>query len=187
VRVLLPLVLLAALAACRRDEITVRTVPKAEDAPQAMPGMGTGAPASRPQGVAWSVPRGWTELPASGMREATIEPPQTHGKVSMTVVALPGGVGGELANVNRWRGQLALPATDEAGAAKVRTRLRTALGEMSVYDMTGPGAKPTRLTAGMIEVKGVTWFFKLMGDDGAVAKAKPAFLQLLKGIHSDAP
>ena len=184
-KTLLPLVLLAALAACRRDEITVRTVPRQQDAP-AMPGMDMGA-ASRPTGVAWSVPRGWKELPASGMREATIEPPQAAGKVQMTVVALPGGVGGELANVNRWRGQLALPATDAAGVAKVRSRVRSRLGEVSVYDMTGPGAEPTRLVAAMIEVRGATWFFKLMGDDRAVAKAKPAFVKLLEGIHPDAP
>ncbi len=184
-KTLLPLVLLAALAACRRDEITVRKVPRDADAPAMPMGMGM-APAARPKGVTWTVPRGWKELPASGMREATIEPPQAAGKVQMTVVALPGGVGGELANVNRWRGQLALPATDAAGVAKVRSRVRSRLGEVSVYDMTGPGAKPTRLVAGMIEVRGVTWFFKLMGGDAAVAKAKPAFLKLLKGIKPDA-
>jgi hypothetical protein len=38
----------------------------------------------------------------------------------------------------------------------------------------------------MIQVSGTMWFFKLMGDEKAVAAAKPAFLKLLEGLKNDA-
>ena len=179
-RVLLPLLLLAALAACQKDPIEVRIEPK-EDPSAA----GTASPA-RPEGLRWTTPPGWREIAGSGMRVASFAPPEAEGKAEVTVVALPGDVGGELANVNRWRGQLALPPVAEADLPPARATVRTALGALSVYDFSGPGEKKTRLVAGMIRVSGTTWFFKLMGDEKAVAAAKPAFLRLLEGLKSDA-
>lgn len=178
-RLLLPLALLTAFAACRKDPIEVRVVPK-EDAPAAEL-----APPERATGVRWTAPAGWKEIPGSGMRVATFELPKADGKAEVTVVALAGDVGGELANVNRWRGQLALPPIAEADLPPARATVRTSLGAMLLYDFTGEGEK-TRLVAGMIQVSGTMWFFKLMGDEKAVAAAKPAFLKLLEGLKNDA-
>ena len=180
-RTFLPLFLLAALAACQKDRIEVRRVPK--EAPPAMPG--AVAEGARPGGVAWTAPAGWKEIPGNGMRVASFELPEGPGKAEVTVVALPGDVGGELANVNRWRGQLALPPIAEGDLAAARRTEASPLGPVLVYDFTGTGEKKTRLAAGMISVSGTTWFFKLMGDERAVEAAKPAFLKLLRGLKSD--
>ena len=184
-KVLLPLFLLAALTACRKEPIEVRTVPK-EDAPAPASDM---APAERARGVRWTAPSGWKELAGGGggMRVATFELPKINGKVEATVVALPGDVGGELANVNRWRGQLALAPIAQEDLAAARATVKTDLGALLVYDFTGTGEKKTRLVAGMIQVSGTTWFFKLMGEEKAVAAARPAFLKLLRGLKTDAP
>ena len=162
-KALLPLILLATLAACQKDRIEVREEPKEEMPAAAL------APASRPRGVRWTAPAGWTEAPGNGMRVATLTPPQNAGKAEVTVIALPGDVGGGLANVNRWRGQLALPPIAEGDLPGARSEVRTKLGALNMYDFTGTGANKTRLAAGMIQVSGTTWFFKLMGDEKAVA------------------
>jgi len=180
VKALLSLSVFVALAACRKEPIEVRVVPK-EDAPAAEL-----ASPGRPRGVRWTAPAGWKEIAGSGMRVASFEPPKTAGNAEVTVVALPGDVGGELANVNRWRGQLALAPIAEADLPAARTSVRTRLGSLFVYDFTGSGEKKTRLVAGMIQVSGTMWFFKLMGDENAVAAAKPAFLKLLEGLKNDA-
>ena len=120
------------------------------------------------------------------MRLATFVPPGGL-KTEATVVALPGDSGGELANVNRWRGQIALPPTDEAGMAAARTTLTTKAGPASLYDFTGTGAVRTRLIAVALNAGGTTWFFKLMGDAAATESARPAFLTLLKELRTDAP
>lgn len=180
---LFPLVLLAALAACQKDRIETRRVAK-EESP-AMPGAAADG-AARPAGLRWTTPAGWKELAGNGMRAATFVLPKGPGKAEVTVVALPGDVGGELANVNRWRGQLALPPFAEDQLAGARTSVRSGAGTVLVYDFTGTGEKKTRLVAGMIQVSGTMWFFKLMGDEKDVAAAKPAFLKLVEGLKSDA-
>jgi hypothetical protein len=172
--------LFTALAACQKDPIEVRVVPK-EDRPA-----GETASPARPSGLRWTTPAGWKEIAGGGMRVASFELPKTEGKAEVTVVALPGDVGGELANVNRWRGQLALPPVGQADLAPARATVKTPLGALFVYDFTGTGEKKTRLVAGMIQVSGTMWFFKLMGDERAVAAAKPAFLKLLEGLKNDA-
>ena len=177
-----PLLALSLAAACKKDAIEVRRVPK-----EAAPAPAELAEAPRPAaGLTWSLPAGWTERAGNAMRVATLVPPQGPGKAEVTVVALPGDVGGELANVNRWRGQLALPPVTEAQLPAARARLRCPAGTALVYDLLGTGEKKTRMVAAMLQVSGTTWFFKLMGDDQAVGAAKPAFLTLVRGLKSGA-
>ncbi len=177
-KALLPLLVILVISACRDEAITRVRVPK-EDAPV------VAAPAApeAAQALHWDAPAGWKELPGTGMRLATMIPPGA-GKAEATVVALPGDVGGELANVNRWRGQIGLPALDEAGLAKSRAKTASKAGPVTVYDFTSDGAKKTRVVAGTISYGGRMWFFKLTGDADAAAAARPAFLAMLGGIHA---
>lgn len=178
----LSLLVLAGLAACRNDDIEVRHVAKEGTPPAFAQDGGESAP---PRGLRWMTPAGWTEHAGSGMRAATFELPQEAGRAEVTVVALPGDVGGELANVNRWRGQIALAPLSEAQLAGARARVRSRAGAVAVYDFTSGGQVKTRIVAAWVKVSGTTWFFKLMGEEKAAAAAKPAFLKLLEGLKSD--
>jgi hypothetical protein len=180
-RRILPILAVFALCACRNDRIESRRVAKES---VASPDVATAA--ARPRGVRWKAPAGWTEVAASGMRVATLIPPAAPGKAEASVAAFPGDVGGELANVNRWRGQIALPPMTDADLPRARRTLRCPLGTILVYDFTATGTSPARVVAGMITVNGVTWFFKLDGDARAVAADKPAFVHMLEGIAGDA-
>lgn len=143
-------------------------------------------PPPTPKGaLKWSLPEGWSEIPGGGMRFATFKSP--YAKLEATVVVLPGPAGGELANVNRWRGQIGLPGfADEASLAKARTVLKTRAGTLNVYDFTSTGQAKSRLVAGSISTPdGNTWFLKLTGDAIAVAKAKPEFMTILGSLHLD--
>ena len=119
------------------------------------------------------------------MRFATFKTPFS-GRLEATVVVLPGAAGGELPNVNRWRGQIALPALDEAGLAKTRTLLKTKVGALNVYDFTSDGQAKSRMVVGYVSTPdGNTWFLKLTGDAEPVAKAKPDFMTILGSIRLD--
>ncbi|MBI5247575.1 MAG: hypothetical protein HY923_10370 [Elusimicrobia bacterium] len=183
------LVLGAALAtaACRDEAVTHARVPKPESsaAPMTLPPE-LAAPSEKTRGLAWTLPSGWKELPGDGMRLATFVPPGGL-KTEATVVALPGDSGGELANANRWRGQIGLPATDEAGMAAARTTLGTKAGPAAIYDFTGTGEVRARLIAAVVNTGGMTWFFKLKGDAAATETARPGFLSIIKGLKADAP
>jgi hypothetical protein len=156
----------------------------AANGPGAAPGM---PPPSAAKGsLKWSLPKGWSEQPGGGtMRFATFKAPFA-GKLEATVVVLPGQAGGELANVNRWRGQIGLPGFDQAGLTQARKVLKTKAGALNVYDFTSEGQAKSRMVAGYISTPdGNTWFLKMTGDADPVAKAKPDFMTILGSVRLD--
>ena len=129
---------LALAAGCKREEVTHFRVAKAQPEPSVAkpdsmpPGpMGGGMsgdvpPPPTPTGASalrWTLPQGWQESLTGGMRYASLKPP-VPGRIDGSVVVLPGPAGGELANVNRWRGQIGLAAIDEAALTAARKVIR---------------------------------------------------------------
>ena len=200
--------LAAGLPACKREEVTHAKAAKSPEpamprgpmqgTPQGMPGQGM--PGQPPPGMAgdvppppapdkpmkWTLPKGWTETLVGGMRYATLTAP-VKGKVDVSIVVLPGPAGGELANVNRWRGQLGLAPIDEPQLASGRTGVKSKAGPISLFDFTGEGEKKSRMLAGLGMFNGSSWFVKMVGDEGSVAAAKADFVHLLESLHFDAP
>jgi hypothetical protein len=196
---------LVATAACRKDEIVHYRVPKSRPE-QAMPATAAGGgggpsavpagmpagdvpPASLPEGASalrWTLPARWTESRGgSAMRYATLKAP-VDGRLDVSVTVLPGPAGGELANVNRWRGQIGLPNLDEAALAAQRKPVTTKAGTISLYDFTSEGEKKSRVVAGLALVDGNTWFVKMTGEAPAVAKAHADFLRIVESLRLDA-
>jgi hypothetical protein len=200
--------LLLLAAGCRRQEVSsyrvAKGVPPGAEGTQAE-SLGTShRPAATPPGTApgmagevptpptptgaealkWALPAGWGETFPGGMRFATFKVPG-QGKIDGSVVTLPGDAGGELSNVNRWRGQIGLPPTDAAALASARTAVKTRAGVASVYDFTSDGDKKSRLIAAILMIDGSAWFIKLTGDAEPVSAARPAFLALLGSLHRD--
>jgi len=194
-----------ALDACSRDEVTHVQVPKEPAAPSPAPAppAGGGMPASGdtpPPGMAgdvppppvpsggsamkWSLPKGWTEKLSGGMRYATLKAPG-EGKLDVSVVVLPGPAGGELANVNRWRGQIGLPPVDEAALASARKTVKSKAGPVSLFDFTSDGQQKSRMVAGLVESGGNTWFVKMVGDAERAAAARPDFIHLVESLRFD--
>lgn len=183
---------------CRPDNVAHYRVPK--EAPASHPdhpghaeeGMTPSqAPSTAPtvpegkQSLMWTLPKGWTQQPGEGMRFATLKAP-IAGRLEATVVVLPGPAGGELANVNRWRGQIGLPPLDEASLVKARQVLKTKAGSVNVYDFVSDGQAKSRMVAGYILTPdGNTWFLKMSGDADPAAKAKPDFMRILESIRLD--
>jgi len=63
--------------------------------------------------LVWDNPPGWTELPPTEMRRANLQP-AGHADMECYLSVLPGGGGGLVDNVNRWRDQMGLAAIDAA-------------------------------------------------------------------------
>ena len=68
-------------------------------------------PGEAPKEISWELNEGWTEEEGSGFRFATVH--TSEPKVEISISKLPIGGADLLANVNRWRGQLQLPAWSE--------------------------------------------------------------------------
>ncbi len=187
---------LAFAAGCDRSEVTHYRVPKeaprraegqADDrASPAMPASADLPSPASPSGRAlrWTLPKGWTETAGGAMRLATFKPP-VAGRIDASVVVLPGPAGGELANVNRWRGQIGLGPLDEPGLAAARRVLDTKAGPLKIYDFTSDSAPKSRLVAGLTVAGGSTWFVKMTGDAAAVGAARTDFMKLLGSLRFD--
>ncbi|MFG0242376.1 MAG: hypothetical protein ACF8R9_06280 [Phycisphaerales bacterium JB054] len=164
----------AAMLGCERREIEEHTVAKGvERVPEAPPEspVAAGQPgadaeaASRP----WTVPDGWTEdTEPRPMRLATYLAPDADGAVEVAVTRFAGRVGGELANINRWRGQMGLPALDEAGLEAAIVRF--ASSGYDGYQTRIESAGGVMLAAGVYdEAIDQTWFLRATLADAASA------------------
>jgi hypothetical protein len=138
--------------------------------------------------LTWTAPPDWQSKPAAAMRKASYAVPGDGGtSADLSITAFPGDVGGEIANINRWRGQLRLPPLGEADLASAITRVERDGLKFALVDLVGPGtAGPQRTVGAMVPFAGATWFFKLTGPDAPVAKAKPAFEAFLTTVKPSA-
>lgn len=87
----------------------------------------------------WKLPEGWSELPASGMRYATLEMGKDGMHLTVTPLKKPAGEEPDylLANVNMWRSQVSLPPIAAEQLSKESQRLDYAGGQALVVDLTG--------------------------------------------------
>jgi len=144
------------------------------------------APASSPDLPQWTVPDHWQQVAATTMLLAKFQLSGNEGATAeVTVSSFPGDVGGLLANINRWRGQVGLGPITDQDLAKTVTPLDTPEGPASVVDVTGPGAEgdETRLVGVIHPYAGKTWFYKMMGDAGVAGAEKEAFLEFVKSVR----
>lgn len=135
--------------------------------------------------LVWSAPAAWHGKAASAMRKGSYAVSGPGGAdADLSITAFPGDVGGDLANVNRWRGQLQLPPLAAAALDGAVDRFQAHGLSFTVVDLLGAGgANPQRILGAIVPVDGSTWFFKLMGPAPVVAAAKPDFLEFLKTVR----
>ena len=157
--------------------------------PGAMPaGMIPESPQGSPSEVQWKLPAGWTEQPASGMRLGSFSYLGKNGqKADISVIPLAGDVGGELANINRWREQLNLGPISEKELPTYRKQLDFGGHSMGYVDLVSQQplieAKfKKRIVAATYVMTGRTWFFKMVGDNDTIEAAIPGFKQFLKSL-----
>jgi hypothetical protein len=175
-------------AACSRSEVQVYRVAKApaDSAQAAMPpGHGDAAGAGS-SSIKFKAPSEWQEVPPGEMRAASFRVSGKTGKsADVSVIPLPGLAGGDLDNVNRWRGQVGLKGVTEEEMAKLAEAIEIAGQPAKLYDQAGENAgsgDKTRILAAITRRDGVAWFFKMTGDDELVAQQKPAFVGFLKTV-----
>jgi hypothetical protein len=161
------LLFLAAVAGCDRNEVQTYKTPK-----------------EKPKMSMAGLPPGWDAAPPGEMRVASFHVQGEGGKgADVSVIPLPGMAGDDLANVNRWRGQVQQPPVTAAELPNLSQPVDIGGEKAQLYEQAGqpPGSNETnRILAAVLRRDGTAWFFKMTGDDDLVAKQKPAFVQYLK-------
>lgn len=133
-------------------------------------------------------PDAWSDKVSSSMVLMTFQagsPPEML--ADLTVSAFPGDVGGQLANVNRWRRQVGLgPVAPEALDGFV-TELEISGMPAWQVSFTGPISaskvgEPVTMMVTAVAHDDNTWFFKLMGMESVVEAEKANYDAFLSSI-----
>lgn len=131
--------------------------------------------------IAYKTPDGWTETGPRGGFVPILTAFDVGGKAETTVIVMGGGTGGELDNVNRWRGQVGLGPTTAAELAKGPPREVKVGGEAGkYYDLSGP-QKGMLLV--VLKRGGRTWYLKLFGEADTVGKNRGKFESFVQSIQ----
>ena len=176
---------LPVLTGCQNDEISSYRVPKSPPSADTAPA----SPAAAPKGIEWTTPKGWREVAATDMRVGSFLVVGKNGLAAdVSIVWLGGPAGGELANVNRWRGQLGLAAITESELPKQSAKISPGGRPMLMSNFVTPSPVidkryKKRMLAVTYAREGSTWFFKMMGEDALVTSLEPAFLAFLKDLR----
>ena len=126
-----------------------------------------------------SIPSSWIASPPNPMRKGswTISSKE-GGKAEITITVFPGDVGGDAANVNRWRGQLGLEKVSEEKIKSGQSSL--AVGNLSgrVYQITSSDGNKSTLAV-ILPKNNASWFFKFTGDTAIVTAERDGFLKMV--------
>jgi hypothetical protein len=140
-------------------------------------------------GFAYTSPASWVEQPPSSMKLLSLvigSPPELMSELSVS--AFPGDVGGQLANVNRWRRQVGLgPISPEAMDGFV-TKVTVSGIEGWQVDFTGPmgsghNGGAARIITTAVFRNGQTWFFKLAGNNSALEEELENYAAFMNSVQ----
>ena len=192
-----------AVSGCDRDSVKVYKVDSQESAAPAaaatpaspsandMASMANQIPApdnSHLPKLKFTLPAGWQEKPATSFRVASFDVVVDGKKADVSVIPLGGSSGGDLANVNRWRGQAGLPPVDEAGLKQTSEPVEIAGVAADLYDIVPPASDDATGILGAILHGGETvWYFKIIGDADLVKGQKANFIAFLKSLSFGQP
>jgi glycine/D-amino acid oxidase-like deaminating enzyme len=145
---------------------------------QVLPGMAEAAQAAGD--LFYKTPANWEKRTPSGIRKAELGFSDGAGSAEITVTVFPGDVGGLLANVNRWRGQVGL-STITAQTLADCTSNRSISNHSGTYVRLE--GETRSIFGGLLPFHGKTWFFKMSGDTATVRAQENALQEFLNSVR----
>jgi len=125
------------------------------------------------------IPKSWITSAPNPMRKGSWSITQADGsKVEIAVTVFPGDVGGDTANVNRWRGQIGLEKVSDEKIKSTQSSLTVGNLTGRVYHLLSADGKSST-SAVILPKNNATWFFKLTGDTSMVNAEKESFLKMV--------
>ena len=141
----------------------------------------------------WETPAGWVQAERSQMRPVNLAfGPNREGECYLSL--LPGGGGGVLANVNRWRKQMGQPEITEEELAKMPKK--TLMGIQGTYvsiegaytSVGATEAKADHQMLGIVAAMGEAGLFvKMVGPKALVEANTQAFDQFVTSLRLRMP
>jgi hypothetical protein len=131
-------------------------------------------------GFEFRIPSGWRRGPDRASRAFTLLADDTDLECYVTLLA--GDAGGELANINRWRGQLQLPALAD-GVVGSLPKIAMLGGEALLVEAQNALDGGTQLLGAVACGPERSVFVKLSGKSARVEAQRAAFLEFCKSLE----
>jgi hypothetical protein len=134
--------------------------------------------------LTYTTPPGWKEAAPRPPRVASFTVGEGSRAADVSVMSFPGEVGGQAANIDRWRGQVGLGSADAEQLKKDVHEIEVN-GEKGYYaDLADPakGTTGPRILGVGLPHGGSTWFFKMIGPSDVVGPQKAAFEAFVKSV-----
>ncbi len=145
------------------------------------------APPATSEELTYKAPPDWQPGQTSAMRKAAFRLADADRQAEVTVITLPAAGGPQVtdvqANVERWAGQVALPA--DTDLAKLIEPITIDGTPGSYVRLMGPEAAEPRLAmlAAMVVNGEKVWFFKLFGETQLVDSQTQAFREFVESVQ----
>jgi hypothetical protein len=188
----LPAVSLILLTSCRDPKIRNYQIAK-EPSAHVPPGMVAPTATQAQPAIHWKKPDAWQEQTGKSMRVGSFLIAETNGvKTELAITTFPGDVGGDFANVNRWRSQIQLPPITEVELPAAITSIDLPAGKFQLVDLTSTeplldGKYKARILGAWLKQPDRTWFFKITGDAETVGAQHESLRAFLETVEFSAP
>jgi hypothetical protein len=172
------------LGGCQKEDLHAYRIPKEPEKSAAAPARAAEPAASE---IVCNAPSGWVQMTPGPMQQAlfTVKGSDAQ-QAQVSVVTLAGAAGGELDNVNRWRGQAKLDPIKAEDLKALTEDVEIAGAPGHLFDLgsaAASGEGGIRILAAILQREGNSWFFKMMGNAALVQEQKTTFKEFLKGIR----
>lgn len=131
--------------------------------------------------LSYDLPKNWAEKDPGAVRVASFDVTVAGSTGDVSIVNLAGDGGGLLSNTNRWRQQLELAPTDQAGLKNSVKDIQIDGNKgyfMALYTaMEGKG-----MLVALVEQGGQTWFIKMVGPAKLIQAQEADFQTFAKSI-----
>jgi len=186
--------ILAIFKSVRTDQVHSHQIPSMAQPQLAQPSIPTGPETPLKEGVdgqhmigplTFHIPEGWSLDPQPRTaRLATLTFSDNGAEGEMAITRFPGNVGGELANVNRWRGQLGLTPIGDLSHEKI-TQVTISGQAEKTYMFSSVDNAPVKrgILVSSFQHQGLTWFFKMTGPAPLIQNQAEQFQQFLSTIQ----
>jgi len=191
---------MASLAGCSEQEQQTHEVPKGveriagqpgDSAPAERAAGATGAPYAGASAAAsapaepWKAPEGWQAVAERRpMREATYLIEDADGPVEVAISVFPGEVGGMLANVNRWRGQIGMAPVTSIAESDLAGTFENGPYRGSLMHLKGPTQHMLVASIWQADAQR-TWFVRVVAPGEVAARIQGEVFAFARTFGAD--
>jgi len=130
----------------------------------------------------WQAPEQWQSMPLGDIRKGSWKVEHEGESLDISVTVFPGDVGGDLANINRWRQQIQLPAWTQSDLHQQVVPILVDNIPAIFVELGFQEQAPQVILAVIVPDQDYTWYFKCMGSQALAQQQRSNFDSFINSV-----